>query len=76
MKLTDLDARVKNGVLIFDCPTCSASGNAHGIRVALAPTVDVHGQSWQHSGEFPNLTLTPSVDAGCWHGFITNGEIR
>lgn len=26
-----------------------------------------------------DLTLTPSIDAGepsCWHGFITNGEVR
>ena len=21
------------------------------------------------------LTLTPSIDSGCWHGFITNGEV-
>lgn len=27
-------------------------------------------------GEFPDtLTLTPSVDAGCWHGYIQNGQI-
>ena len=22
------------------------------------------------------LTLEPSIDAGCWHGHITNGEIK
>lgn len=35
---------------------------------------------WNVSGDsLENLTLTPSVDVGitsCWHGFITNGEIR
>lgn len=43
--------------------------------------------SWSISGTIPtgpqaafptNLTVTPSIDAspsGCWHGFITNGEI-
>jgi hypothetical protein len=39
--------------------------------------------SWVISGDqdmhtFENVTLTPSIDAsafGCWHGFITNGEI-
>ena len=43
---------------------------------------------WQRTGDtFETLTLTPSVDytkydngtvrdPTCWHGFITNGEIR
>ena len=77
MKLRDLDPKLSdNGVLRFDCPTCTPNGNAHGIRVALAPAVDRHGQSWQHTGEFPDtLTLSPSVNAGCWHGTIVNGEI-
>ncbi len=38
------------------------------------------GVLWQRTGEtFETLTLSPSVDAsraGCWHGFITNGEVR
>lgn len=41
---------------------------------------------WQAKGEFPNLTLTPSINIVekdengntirtlCWHGFIVNGE--
>lgn len=77
MKLADLDPKLSDdGILRFNCPVCSLIGNAHWIRVALAPAADRHGQSWQHTGEFPNsLTLTPSVDAGCWHGHIVNGEI-
>ena len=38
------------------------------------------GHQWTRTGDtFENLSLTPSVDAsraGCWHGFVTNGEIR
>jgi hypothetical protein len=75
MKLSDFDPRVKGGFLIFDCPTCTPKGDAHGIRVPLAPAQDSHGQSWQHSGNFPDLTLHPSVDAGCWHGWIRDGEM-
>ena len=82
MKLRDLDPRLRGGdlasgaFLVFDCPACSPKGDAHGIRVPLAPKVDQNGQSWQHSGEFPDtLTLSPSINAGCWHGWIENGEI-
>jgi len=76
MKLADLDPKLAGGFLRFDCPVCSKIGDCHAIRVPLAPQVDRHGQSWQHAGQFPDtLTLTPSVNAGCWHGHITNGEI-
>jgi hypothetical protein len=45
------------------------------------------GSSWRIMGTIPadpqaafpdDLTVVPSIDAsacGCWHGFITNGEI-
>jgi hypothetical protein len=71
--LAELDPKLSDtGFLRFDCPTC----RTHGIRVPLAPAVDQYGQSWQHTGEFPDtLTLMPSVDAGCWHGFIQDGQI-
>ncbi len=35
--------------------------------------------AWSISGDFPTMTVTPSIDAsesGHWHGFITNGEIQ
>ena len=36
--------------------------------------------NWHRTGEtFETLSLSPSVDAsafGCWHGFITNGEVN
>lgn len=77
MKLCELDPKLdKSGFLRFDCPVCSKNGNTHGIRVPLAPALDGQGHSWQYTGEFPNtLSLMPSIDVGCWHGFITNGEI-
>lgn len=49
----------------------------------LPPQVAEH--LWQRAGDdFETLTLSPSIDASqhvvdgviCWHGFITNGEIR
>lgn len=43
-------------------------------------TVIPPGYLWRRSGDtFEGLTLAPSVDAspaGCWHGFVTNGECR
>lgn len=77
MKLQDLDPKLSDsGILRFDCPVCSAVGNSHGIRIPLAPAIDRHGQSWEHTGIFPeSLTVNPSIDAGCWHGHIVNGEI-
>src|ERR1035437_4459311 len=77
--------------LTFDCPHCRARRlgvafhHAGGDMIADA-VPDTHGpgeNSWTISGDqdthsFENVTLMPSVDAssfGCWHGFITNGEI-
>lgn len=76
MKLTELNPKFgRDGFLVFDCPVCNGD-RAHRIRVSLAPALDKRGQSWSHIGEFPDsLTLTPSVDAGCWHGFIKAGEV-
>lgn len=75
-KLTDFDPVITaNGFLVFDCPACSGD-NAHRIRVPLAPAVDAQNHSWQHTGDLSNLTLTPSVDGGCWHGNIVNGTMR
>jgi hypothetical protein len=38
------------------------------------------GVLWRRAGEtFETLTLNPSVDAsraGCWHGFVTESEVR
>lgn len=73
----------------FLCPKCA---NGHHIAVAFAGrgALDHHGSRdsggrptrWQVSGTgLGDLTLSPSVDCtasdpNCWHGFVTNGEIR
>ena len=31
------------------------------------------GPMWGVTGEPPNITVTPSIDAGEWHGFINDG---
>lgn len=72
-RLAELNATLKNDVLVFDCPSCGGQ-NAHRIRVPLKPRRDHTGRAWDRVGTFPEtLTLNPSVDAGCWHGDITNG---
>ncbi len=75
MRLTELEPQISGaGILTFWCPNCKNT-EAHKIRVPLAPAV-TNGNSWQHSGQsVENLTLHPSVDAGCFHGYITNGDI-
>jgi hypothetical protein len=73
MKLEDLNPRITDSnVLIFDCPCLQCGGR---VRVPLKPTRNHRGESWDHSGKLPNLTLVPSVDAGCWHGYVSNGII-
>lgn len=77
MRLTDLNPKMFNGdkFLRFDCPTCKGD-NQHCIGVAILPNVDHNGRGWTKTGEYPDtLTLSPSIDTGCWHGHIVNGEI-
>jgi len=56
--------------------------NRARLRADNDPYDDVHVGStlWHREGEtFDTLTLSPSIDAsafGCWHGFITAGEIK
>lgn len=75
--------------LFFLCPACFAkNGGAvgtHGIIVTFAGrgVPDDEGSHnskgkpsrWNVSGTgLADLTLTPSIDVGCWHAYITNGE--
>ncbi len=66
-------------VLVFECPHCKGD-RMHSIRVPLKPngTPTVRGELWEYSGEFPKLTVRPSVNCGngCWHGTITDGEMK
>ncbi len=71
MKLADLNPKLTDtNFLIFDCPCGQCGGR---IRVALEPSKLANG----HSGQFPNLTLHPSINSGpgYWHGWIKNGEV-
>lgn len=52
-----------------------------GAVLPVGAAVIPPGVVWTRvSGEtFDTLTLSPSVDAsraGCWHGFLQNGEVR
>ena len=69
--------------LLFNCPKCNPT---HRIQVGFhdrdllphhASQSREGGPSrWHASGTgLADLTLTPSIDSGCWHGFITNGEV-
>lgn len=33
-----------------------------------------NGEGWEIRGEWPNLTITPSIVVRGYHGFLTNGE--
>jgi hypothetical protein len=70
MRLETLHPRLKENVLVFDCPCGQCGGR---VRVPVADE-KVEGK-WKTTGIFPNLTLDPSINAGCWHGNITNGEV-
>lgn len=64
----------------LDCPC----GEGHALLLwfsnpldAVPVPIHIHPMArWQRMGEdVASLTLAPSVDAHCWHGFIKNGEI-
>lgn len=75
--------------VFFDAPICGSPPvdiQAINERRKLSDGTDDHLKEvhvgsvlWHREGDsFENLTLTPSIDAskfGCWHGFITNGEV-
>lgn len=73
----------------FLCPACFVkNGGPVGTHMVLVAFRDrgvpdhlgSHSKEgapsrWAVSGtDFQNLTLSPSVDCGCWHGFVTNGD--
>jgi|CXWL01.1.fsa_nt_gi hypothetical protein len=68
--------------ITFDCPV----HKTHRLGVMFANPIDglppdsSATHLWQRSGDtFETMTLEPSVDAskvGCWHGKVTNGEIK
>lgn len=50
--------------IIFTCPACKD----HKIRITF--------DRWTFTGsDFTNITLSPSINVGCWHGIIEKGKI-
>ena len=90
MKLTELDPRWtthekgrKGQGIVFLCPHCKThfiavffANPLDGGAALPAPSDSQNAYRWQRTGEtFDILTLIPSINAPCWHGFVTNGEI-
>jgi hypothetical protein len=85
--LSALDPKLSaEGILTFDCPACTPDlpssrvtdkSEQHRIRIPLKPAApNSNGATWDHSGEFPlTLSLNPSVDVGCWHGYVLSGQV-
>lgn len=72
-KLTELEPKLTENYLRFDCPTC----RTHSIRIALKGEEAL----WTITGTLENLTVTPSINAETppickAHFFIINGEIK
>lgn len=74
----------------FLCPACYRKNNGpvgtHMVGVGFSDRglLDHQGSRnsagepsrWAVSGDrLDNLTLSPSIDCKCWHGFVTNGEV-
>jgi Family of unknown function (DUF6527) len=89
VKLTDLNpvwttpegGHEPNGVriLVIDCPC----GQKHRRRIPLGqPKMKEFRDAettcfvWQcTSYDLAGMTLYPSLDFGCWHGYVKNGEL-
>lgn len=66
--------------LAFDCPTC---GPKHTLVAYFTNPIDggpampaPPNQRWTRSGEdFAKLTVKPSLDYPCWHGWVEGGQV-
>lgn len=59
----------------FDCPCGEGHKQGVSFRGRGAP-LDGRPQ-WEATGDsVENLTLTPSINSSCWHGFVTEGAVR
>lgn len=71
--------------IMFLCPHCYRKNNGpvgtHSVLVWFegrgAPVSWSPPARWKVSGTgYGDLTISPSIlNHGCWHGFVTNGEI-
>lgn len=64
--------------VLFHCPTCKDEHSVlvwfrdRGVPDAMTPGPG----RWVVSGTgLDDLTLAPSIQIRCWHGFITHGEV-
>ncbi len=87
---TDISVQEAQG-LLFNCPKCNPTHGCmvgfrdrdllphHASQRRLQPGEDPKAprpSRWEVTGTgFHDLTLKPSIDTGCWHGYITNGEV-
>ncbi len=65
--------------LTFDCPTC---GPGHKLAIYFSNPVDGNSAAswqdptWKREGEtFDSLTVEPSIQYPCFHGWIEDGKI-
>lgn len=65
--------------ITFDCPTC---GPKHRLVAYFKnpldgnPAADWPDTLWQRNGDdASHLTVTPSIDYPCWHGWIERGRV-
>ena len=90
MRLADLDPKWiahtgRHGMgVMFRCPCgTEACRYPNGLPIWFenpidggAPDLEVKNR-WQRTGDtIETLTLAPSIFPPCWHGFVTNGQIR
>ena len=61
----------------FPCPGQRRKNESNArCMVPLHPQKNSNGASWTWNGNREKPTLSPSINChGCWHGFITDGEI-
>lgn len=72
-------------VVSFDCPHCTPQGRTHPVTVNLVnpldgePAAPFVGQGsmpgWTAEGDLQTLSLTPSIDTACWHGWVEDGQV-
>lgn len=66
--------------IVFDCPAC---GPRHRLAAYFSNPLDgkehlprPQNQIWQRDGKtFETLTISPSIDYGCFHGWVERGWV-
>lgn len=86
----DVDTLAEANQIWFLCPACfqknSGAVGTHQVMVGfdgrgLLPHQSSQSRNggpsrWAVSGTgYADLTLSPSIDCGCWHGYVRNGEV-